>query len=69
MSSLELQVDNVKCGGCAATIREGLLTLSGIDEVTVVVESGSVTISGTGFDLTKIHAKLDEIGFPVRSEH
>lgn len=69
MSSLELQVDNVKCGGCAATIREGLLTLAGIDEVTVVIESGSVTITGEGYDQAKIHAKLDEIGFPVRGTH
>ena len=67
MASLELQVDNVKCGGCANTIREGLLTLHGIHEVTVDIASGAVSILGEDYNDKEIHTKLGELGFPVRS--
>ena len=66
MGSLELQVDNVKCGGCANAIREGLLTLQGIHEVAVDIESGAVTIHGEDYSDMEIHSKLNDLGYPVR---
>ena len=66
MGSLELQVDNVKCGGCANTIREGLLSLHGIHEVTVDIDRGAVSILGEGYNDKEIHSKLGELGFPVK---
>lgn len=66
MGTLELQVDNVKCGGCASTIREGLLSLHGIHEVAVNIESGAVSIHGEGYNDKEIHSKLKDLGFPVR---
>ena len=66
MSSLELLVDNVKCGGCANAIQEGLSALQGIHEVTVDIESGAVTIHGEGYNDKEIHSKLNELGFPIR---
>lgn len=67
MGSLELLVNNVKCGGCVNTIREGLLTLQGIHEVTVEIDTGAVSIQGEGYNDNEIHSKLSELGFPVRS--
>lgn len=67
MDSLELLVNNVKCGGCVKTIREGLLTLQGIHEVTVDIDTGAVRIRGEGYNEKEIHSKLSESGFPVRS--
>lgn len=67
MGSLELLVNNVKCGGCVNTIREGLLTLHGIHEVTVDIDTGAVSIQGEGYNDNEIHSKLSELGFPVRS--
>jgi len=66
MGSLELQVDNVKCGGCVNAIREGLLPLPGIHEVAVDIDSGAVSIHGEGYNDKEIHSKLNELGFPVR---
>lgn len=66
MDSLELRVDNVKCGGCANSIREGLLTLRGIQEVMVNIDSGTVSIHGEGYNDKEIYSKLSELGFPVR---
>ncbi len=66
MSSLELQVENVKCGGCANAIQEGLSALNGIDEVTVNIESGTVRIQGEGYNDKDIHSKLNDLGYPVK---
>ncbi len=66
MGSLELQVENVKCGGCANAIQKGLSALPGIDEVTVNIESGAVTIHGEGYNDKDIHSKLNDLGYPVR---
>jgi copper chaperone CopZ len=66
MGSLELLVENVKCGGCANTIQEGLSALQGIHEVTVDIESGTVTIHGEGYNDKEIHSKLNDLGYPVR---
>lgn len=66
MGSLELQVDNVKCGGCARAIQEGLSALHGIDAVTVDIESGTVRIHGEGYNDKDIHSKLNDLGYPVR---
>lgn len=68
MASLELQVDNVKCGGCANAIREGLMPLPGIDTVEVDIERGTVTVHGEGYNDNEIHSKLSELGYPVRGQ-
>ena len=66
--TLELLVDNIKCGGCAQSIRDGLTPLEGIESVDVEIESGAVRISGNdlNFSETDIQAKLTELGFPVK---
>ncbi len=66
MDSLVLQVDNVKCGGCASAIRDGLLSLHGIHEVEVKVETGAVSIRGEGYNDNEIKSKLNDLGYPVR---
>lgn len=66
MASLELLVENVKCGGCANAIQEGLSALQGIHEVTVDIESSAVTIHGAGYNDKDIHSKLNDLGYPVK---
>ena len=31
----DIQIENLKCGGCAATIKKGLLAINTVSEVTV----------------------------------
>jgi copper chaperone len=58
------KVQNVKCGGCAAAIREGLLKLSGVEEVDVTIQEGIVTVRGTKLSREALAGKLAEIGYP-----
>jgi len=39
-----IQVDNIKCGGCANSIQTKLLTLDKVSEVIVDIDAGEVTV-------------------------
>jgi copper chaperone len=61
----EIVVENIKCGGCAATIQKELKTLQGVDRVEIDVNSGTVTIHY--FDIRVAESakkKLDSLGYP-----
>lgn len=61
MQTEKFLVKNVKCGGCVTTIPEGLLGISGVEDV-VVIQEGEVTISGETLNRTALAQKLDELG-------
>lgn len=63
---LELEVENVKCGGCVSAIQEGLKPLDGIENVEVEIENGHVSISGGSFSETAIREKLATLGYPAK---
>lgn len=65
MATIELEVQNVKCGGCVSAIQEGLSVMSGIDTIATDIESGMVRISGEGFNESEVITKLSELGYPV----
>ncbi|MBV1888214.1 MAG: heavy-metal-associated domain-containing protein [Urechidicola sp.] len=60
-----IQVENLKCGGCASTIKKGLISIDGIETVTIEVETSEVSINA---DDTAIVAsaikKLSTMGYP-----
>ena len=60
----EVSVENIKCGGCANTIRTRLEKLDGIDSVTVDVESGRVTVDGDGNMRQNVIERLASLGYP-----
>ena len=64
MATIELKARNIKCGGCASAIREGLTSLPGVSGVEVDVDSGTVRVSGDA-DRAAIEAKLAELGYPA----
>jgi copper chaperone len=41
---MQIYVDNIKCGGCANSIRKQLQALDGIERVEVDVEQGAVAV-------------------------
>jgi len=67
MHSEALKVMNVKCEGCATAIRNGLLTLPGIESVDVAVETGLVTVRGEDIPHSEMLGKLEELGYPVEA--
>jgi copper chaperone len=42
-----INVDNIKCGGCANSIKTALQTVTGVDTVEVDIEQGAVSIMTT----------------------
>lgn len=60
----QFTVKNVKCGGCVKAIQGGLQSLPGIMSISVVIESGLVTVEGERLDRARLSAKLSELGYP-----
>lgn len=64
----EIKVANVKCDGCAATIRDGLADLPGVQIVNVDIPSGMVKVVGEGVDRAGLEAKLRDLGYPPQTQ-
>lgn len=62
--SYQIQVENIKCGGCAGTIKTRLIELEGVDDCDVDIEQGIVTISGDTSDRNEISQLLLKLGYP-----
>lgn len=60
----ELEVVNIKCGGCANTIVSRLSELQGIDRVSVEVESGIVRVDGDQASRGQVTQELARLGYP-----
>lgn len=63
MESL-LYIENLKCGGCAATITKELTSIADVDAVTVDVEENLVTVSSTEAAIALVREKLSKLGYP-----
>lgn len=59
-----LQIENLKCGGCAATIKKGILAIHGVENVDVNLEESSVSITSTKNNLKEVKIKLSKLGYP-----
>lgn len=66
MSKRSIQVENVKCGGCAANIEKALGALAGIDQVSVDVQSGTVSLEGDA-DQSQVLEALKNAGYPAKA--
>ena len=62
--SYTIAVENIKCGGCASSIRKGLLEDEHVAEVEVDVEGGRVTVDGDPDTRDRIALKLASMGYP-----
>lgn len=64
--SYSIEVENIKCGGCANTIKGKLSGLEGVDAVTVAIEAGIVNIDGVESQREKVTAELLRLGYPEK---
>jgi copper chaperone len=62
--NIEIEVENIKCGGCASTIINKLGNADGVQDVGVDVESGMVTIDGDASRREQYAGILASIGYP-----
>lgn len=71
MNTTKIIVENIKCHGCANTIRKEVAKLDGVKDVEVDVENASVIV---GFDETiqnkeNIIKRLTKLGYPEQGEN
>lgn len=60
-------IDNLKCGGCANTIKKGLSGLTGVQHVSIDAEHEKVNVSYTDESiLSDIKHKLLHMGYPEK---
>ena len=60
----QIEIENLKCGGCAATIKKGLLALENVNDVSVDVEKSLVFFTCLEDNLELVKKKLSKLGYP-----
>lgn len=60
----QIEIENLKCGGCASTIKKGLLGLENVSDVEIDVEKSIVSFTSEEASLNKIKEKLSKLGYP-----
>lgn len=60
----QISVENIKCGGCANTIKTKLKAIEGITEVNVDIATGMVSIEGNEGTREHLVATLLKLGYP-----
>lgn len=63
-----IQIENLKCGGCAATIIKGLSAIDGVSEVNVDVEKSTVSFDANDDKLNEVKEKLSKLGYPEEGD-
>ena len=64
MMKTNIKIENLKCGGCAATIKKGISSIQGVEDVAIDVENSIVTISSEASTLDAVKTKLSKLGYP-----
>ena len=64
--TMEIQVENLKCGGCARSILKGLNDMQGVSNVEVDHENKLVKFSGEEVSRAKVAEKLRSMGYPEK---
>lgn len=60
-----IEIVNLKCGGCVSTVKKGLLSIEGINEVEVDLENSKVMVpTDDAKILVKVKEKLSKMGYP-----
>jgi len=60
-----IEILNLKCGGCANTVKKGISSIEGVNTVAVDVENSIVSIDTTEESVvTLVKQKLSSLGYP-----
>ena len=62
--NLDIQVENIKCVGCANSIEKKIRAISGVIDFVVDIENGRVLVSGESIDRDKVIQELTHMGYP-----
>lgn len=64
--TMTIEIDNLKCGGCAATILKGLKSIAGVSDVQVDHAANTVHLSAPASLRSEIAEQLRRMGYPER---
>jgi len=62
------EVINVKCGGCASTLKTSLAEEFGDVEVNLDIEPRQITLNIEESDIPALRTKLKKLGYPMSDE-
>lgn len=68
MKTEEIIIANLKCNGCATTIKKELLQISGVKNVEVDINRDAITLTQEGVARAMIIDKLHSLGYPEATE-
>jgi copper chaperone len=69
MTTHQIFVENIKCGGCINSIKTALLKLSGITAVEIFIDEDKVCVSGIAVEKETVVAKLSSLGYPEKGNN
>jgi len=62
--SIQIQVENIKCGGCEKSIVKGLSEIPGVDQLQINRETQTIFYVGEPATRDAVVAKLLAMGYP-----
>lgn len=65
MSTTTYHVTGMTCSHCVASVSEEVSEVDGVEDVSVDLESGAVTVTGTGVDDEAVRAAVAEAGYEL----
>lgn len=68
MSTEKIIIANLKCNGCATTIKKELLKINGVRSVEVDIDNDAITLSSENVERDVILKRLHTLGYPEATE-
>jgi copper chaperone CopZ len=69
MRTVDFQVENIKCGGCANSIKNGLMKMEGVEGISIDIEKGVVSATLQDFvDDDNVQRALHKMGYTAPGE-
>lgn len=69
LTTHQIFVENIKCGGCINSIKTTLLKLCGVTAVEIFKEENKVCVSGIAVEKEKLVTKLSSLGYPEKGNN
>lgn len=71
MNTITIKVENLKCKGCASTIKNGLIKFHEVRSVEINIEDSSISIyfDGDESNVGKYKVKLTKLGYPIQGNN
>lgn len=62
----KIEVENLKCNGCAGTIKKGLNAIEGVSDLSVDIETKIVAFNSEIETIATVKEKLSKMGYPEK---